>query len=477
MGEGISHLTRMKAHDYIADFDSSTSILKATSAYIRGESFRNMRMFSKPAGAVVGGLMKGLNRRSEKTRERLYAASGATETVRVSKLADFNIEDLAGWVTGQYPDRRYQAVLIGSSNGAASHLAAALQAPWLPQSFLLPVRRLNHDTDNPMEDYEFGKEHAGGLLSANPDIELHHMLDPVNDRLMGRHLSYFRIKRRSLGPSYKEFLTTHLEPGGTIFILDCTMRWPTTAASDRHFYQLGGLGGVSPDEYYNGSDRTRDFLRKYEAGVTHWNPPEPDGERPEAEWGYEPRLTEEIVNLAAAHGFRLRKITYHDPEELSPLVADLYRWWYRERNIISSRLLVETFSLIEPYLTLRTGSVPFWLSFPTDPAADHLERYLDKEAFDEIGMILLSHGIESIGLLSQERANNILARARQKGVFVGTKEHEYPRDFTVLLNHHEAILNTFSATYPMPGALTLSAFDAFLKEAGRKRARMVQDIA
>lgn len=41
-------------------------------------------------------------------------------------------------------------------------------------------------------------------------------------------------------------------------------------------------------------------------------------------------------------------------------------------------------------------------------------------------MILFSHGIEGIGLLSLDLAKEILARARRNGVFVGTKEHDYP---------------------------------------------------
>ena len=465
----------MKAEKFIADFDSATSILKATSAYLRGEAFPNMGMFPRPISPVMMGLMRMLNNRSNKTRERLYAASGMTETVPPSKLERFSAEELSSWVTGLYPDRTYPAILIGASNGAAAHLAAALDAPWLPQSFLVPVRRLNHDTDDPMQDFQFGRDQAAGLLAANPEIQLHHMLDPVNDRLMGRHLSYFRIKRRSLGAAYRKFLSTRLAPGGTIFVLDCRMTWPTARVSDRHFFQLGGLGGVRPDEYYNGSDRTREFLQRYEAGVTHWNPPDPDGERPEAEWGYEASLTDDILELAAARRYHVRRIVYREPEELSPLVADLYRWWYRRRDIASSRLVVECFSLIEPYLMLQTGSVPFWIAFPTDTSADHVERYLDERAFDEIGMILFSHGIESIGLLSQDRAKRILARARNRGIFVGTKEDEYPRDFTSLFNHHDAILESFPERYPMPEPLSVRSFETFLGERSGDYAATVED--
>ena len=43
------------------------------------------------------------------------------------------------------PDGRYPAVMIGSSNGALTHLAAACGVPWLPQTVLVPVRRPRAD--------------------------------------------------------------------------------------------------------------------------------------------------------------------------------------------------------------------------------------------------------------------------------------------------------------------------------------------
>jgi hypothetical protein len=49
------------------------------------------------------------------------------------------------------------------------------------------------------------------------------------------------------------------------------------------------------------------------------------------------------------------------------LVADLHRHWHRERGLPGRRLLVEPFILIKPWWALRTGSVPFWMTFNTGP--------------------------------------------------------------------------------------------------------------
>ena len=70
-------------------------------------------------------------------------------------------------------------------------------------------------------------------------------------------------------------------------------------------------------------------------------------------------------------------MTIDDPEAASPLVADLHRWWYRRRGLPAERLLVESFVLLDLYLALATGSVPYRSDFPVDPSADALERYLD----------------------------------------------------------------------------------------------------
>ena len=45
-----------------------------------------------------------------------------------------------------------------------------------------------------------------------------------------------------------------------------------------------------------------------------------------------------VETFAAAHGYRVRRLTYDGPEDLSPLVADLYRWRLRDHGLPSGRL-------------------------------------------------------------------------------------------------------------------------------------------
>ncbi|MDP8908487.1 MAG: hypothetical protein M3N47_05060, partial [Chloroflexota bacterium] len=90
----------------------------------------------------------------------------------------------------------------------------------------------------------------------------------------------------------------------------------------------------------------------------------PDGDRPEAEWGFDQALAEDVAAFARRHHFRVRRIVIEEPEDLSPLVANLYRWWYQRRGLPDSRLLVEMFLGLEPWWTLRLGAIPLWSLFP-----------------------------------------------------------------------------------------------------------------
>jgi hypothetical protein len=66
----------------------------------------------------------------------------------------------------------------------------------------------------------------------------------------------------------------------------------------------------------------------------------------------------------------------------------------RERGVVGKRLLVESFIVMEPYWTVRTGSASFWMLFNKLTSAEALSAYLDRwDAFDEIYMMLFSHDV------------------------------------------------------------------------------------
>ena len=227
----------------VADFDSATGMLRALSRYLHGEDFPLLGTLPRWTAPSMKLLATLINRLPRRLQEQIYIWSGWYEAITPEQLQEVNTEQVAAWMASLYPQRQYPAVMVGSSNGAAVHLCAALGIPWLPQTFLIPVARSGIPPDEPQADAEWAEKPARALLQKNPDIQLHHMHDPVQDRLMIQRMTYFRVKRLCLGAAYERFLQQALEPGGTIYLLECGLHWPTTRYGDRHFFQFGPSAG------------------------------------------------------------------------------------------------------------------------------------------------------------------------------------------------------------------------------------------
>ncbi|MGD9615137.1 MAG: hypothetical protein AB7H90_21900 [Alphaproteobacteria bacterium] len=450
---------------YIADFDSASAMLRALARFLHGRDFPALGM-SWP----VQGIERATNLLPRLWRQHLYRFSGWVQATRPDALRGFRADALASGVTELYPRRRYPAIMVGSSNGALVHLCAALGMPWLPQTFLIPVHNRGADPDEPCEAIKAGARWAPMLLQANPELELHHMHDANQDRLMIAHMAYFRVKLRQLGRLYIEFIQERLEPGGTIFIADCRLRWPVKRVSRRHVFQHGAYGGADPCEYQCGGKRVSEFLRRQGSVKRRWVAPDPDEEAPEAEWGFSEALGAEIEAFGRRHGFRVVRIEFVQPGDPSPLVADLHRWWYARRGAGGQRLIVDSFILLDPFWALRLGAVPFWCAFAVEPSADALRRYLDsRPVFERIHIALFSHGVESIGLAPAGTWRALLARGRKPGTFLGASPDAFPADFAVFARYSPA-LRRLPGRLPMPEPLSLRDLDSFLDEAADRYA-------
>jgi hypothetical protein len=358
--------------NFIANFDSASAMALATARCLSGEDFaalgqpRVMKPFAKRANLLP-----------RRAREKIYITSGAFETVSPRRLHRLTLEEIADWLGEEYPPGPFPAVAIGSSSGALVHLYAALGIPWLPQTFLIPVRQRVHP-DDPTRAMELGKEPGRRLLEAFPDLQLHHMHDANQDRLMVRALTYFRVKRLTLGEGYERFLRERLRPGGTILVADCRRTWKTTRIGERHVFQHGALGGATEEEFHHGSERVASYLERYDSPVRRWEGPEPDTESPEAEWGFEPALLDDIERFAAEPGYRVQRLTFTEPEDPSPLVADLFRWWYERRRIPANRLARQKHARVTAAIIIWRDRFDTSHDFFADARLHHrFERHLD----------------------------------------------------------------------------------------------------
>lgn len=461
----------MAAPPGIASFDSATAMLQALARFLAGRDFPGLGR--PPWQAFLASRADRLPRR---LREQVFARLAAAEGVSPEGVGKVSAAAIAAWMAGLYPQRPYPAIMLGSSNGALLHVAAALGIPWLPQTFLTLVRRRHDDPDDAQRALARERETAAAFLAANPDSQLHHMHDPGQDRLMLRHVSYFRSKFRRLPPAYRDFIERCLAPGGTLFSIECQRRWPTTRLGERHFFQFGAVGGPGVQEYFRGSARVEGYLERQGSPLRRWQPPPANGESPEAEWGFEPAWLADALDLAQRHGCRLLRLSFPEPETPSPLVADFYRTWLEERGLDGERLAIESFILFEPYWVLRTAAVPYWMVSNMQPSLTGVHRYLDHtRPYEDIFLTLFAHGVDSVGLPPIRAWAELLRDARRQGRFVGFDAESYPAHFAVF-GRYSREMRAIGPHLPLPPPLPVERFERFVEAQGARAGLRLEEV-
>jgi hypothetical protein len=439
----------VRAERAVASFDSASTFHRVLAQHLHGKGSPALGL--GPAARAVSRLLPVVNHLPRPVRESLYVWSGWSEAIRPRQAGAVDTDAIAEWACSHYPRGQYPAVLIGSSSGAVAHLAALAGIPWLPQTFLVPVRHRRLDPDDPRTAVTDLADARDTFTEANPGVALHHMHDANQDRLMIRRMGYFRYKYRQLPAAYRTFLREHLAPGGTVVVVDCAERWPTTNLGPRQVFQHGAVGDATPEEYAKGGPRVAAFLAEQGARRRAWDPPVADGESPEAEWGFDPALLPELEDLCGAEGWRLDRLAFPRADALSGPVAELYRSWYTERGVSANRLLVSSFAVIDVHVPLTHGLVPYWTLFGTRAAGDTLDHYLrDVEPYDEIHLGLFSHGTCSIGRARIGDWDRVLAHARRHGAYCGVDTRAYPQDFASNGRFHRAAAKLPPAPTP-PG--------------------------
>ena len=147
------------------------------------------------------------------------------------------------------------------------------------------------------------------------------------------------------------------------------------------------------------------------------------------------------------------------------MVADLYQWWYRRLGRPTDRLFIPCFAINEPFWTLRTGSVPFWIFFNEETALARVNAYLDTaEPYNEIILTLVQNAVKSIGQPTPAEWRTVLDRARVSGRYAGTDLDEFPFDLAQMGTYDDA-LKDVDARFPLPEPLTMAEFEEFLEQA------------
>ncbi|MBD3379857.1 MAG: hypothetical protein GF408_05275 [Candidatus Omnitrophica bacterium] len=454
----------LQYRNFIPEFDSSSSMLFSLGNYLFGreEAVGLPPKLPRLLGDIINMTPVAL-------RKSGYRIGGIKEAVGMRALKNIRDKDISNWIIDAYPRRKYPAIVIGSSNGALTHLCCMLGVPWIPQTVLVAVRRLM-DPDELKKDAAWGQKAAAVLKESLPDFRLHQMHDPIQDRIMITNMGYFRIKRLRLGEILENYIKETLMPGGTIFISDCDYKWPCKKIDGKHYFQTGGFGDVSGEEYAEGSERIEKFLAREGSKRKKWDVPGPLEDVPEGEWGYAPELEDDIKKLALKNNFKVRRIKYPDPTSLSPAAAEMTRKWYEMNGIEDTgRYLIECFALIEPLQAARTGSVPYWMAFNTKTSFGEMQKYMDGvKELRELYVMIMSNAVEGVGFVPLSAWKDLMKKAEKRGAFIGIGGKQYPFDLGSFIKYYKDLKKKITDRYFLPHSLTLDEFTGLFKKMSEK---------
>ena len=230
----------------IGQFDSASTLARVLAAALRGERSVGMAL---PASSRLAARVSPLA--PPGLRARLFSQGAAREAHRPGDLQGDLTDVAARTFTEAYegaPAGKAPALFLGATNGALADLAAALGAPWLPQTFLVLMRQNTPDPDDAERVIAQAPALGERVLASFPTVTAHQMHDAGNDRLNVRRAAYFRLKWTRLPPAYAAMIEERLAPGGTLVVADCRFTWPRLRLGPRHGLQFGGYGGLGAQE-------------------------------------------------------------------------------------------------------------------------------------------------------------------------------------------------------------------------------------
>jgi len=359
--------------------DSSSTAVSATAASISNSFLDPFEMNPK-----LEFFVKLFSIFGRKTR--IWLANSNIKKFGVKKILikHATVENAANWVVSQYrfpANFKCNYVVIGAPSGAVSHLASLLKSPFLTQHFLLTVKEKERNPDDIHEALKTGLSVAQKLNEINgKDIETIIHYDPVHDRFLIKHLDTIRFKIRKLPQAYRQFMLKHLRSEGTIIFFDVKYMWKHYRIEENITFQVGGLGGITPEEYLLGSERLRKWLNKQKSKVNSWNLNEeyPLETYPESEWATVNYLEKETKEFADENSFDFHKIHVNHPEKVSEIVFNLFIELLKTTNKEVNRFFFDCFTSINPLFNLQTSSVPIWLPFNCEDSFQFAEKIAKK---------------------------------------------------------------------------------------------------
>jgi hypothetical protein len=415
---------------------SSPIVSRAVAAGLRGEFCDNYEFpgWQKMLLTILGTLPQGVARF---TISRFETINGLHPKV----MDEFSVDDLVRQRLGDYAllSGTFPVITVGAAlGGATTYLSLALGGPFLPQAFVSTLKG-GSLTGDVYEYLHRSLDTALRLADKNPGLMTIQHYDPIHDGWMTRFVNHLRFKLLDLPPAYAEFIKQWLKPEGEVVYLEGGASWLRYRVGPRSVFQVGGWGGISADEYLEGSDRIRTYAHKAGMKFTDWRLTDYPVEcGPESEWGSEPGLDTALEAFCRREGYRFTRIPLLHPNDFSRMAFSAARRLLEKEDRQPTGVLVEMFSQFDATAARQAGLLPLWLIFNTQ---DSLEYLKEMRAQFPVGKPVFFSPLATFSvppdLVSWKDWDDVLTGIEWTNI--GTRPSHYPADARALVKWVEPL--------------------------------------
>jgi hypothetical protein len=353
--------------------DSASPIVtRAVAAGLSGEisTTYSIQSWQRPVLRALGFFPQSVARYSI---SRFQALGGLDPQrlvgISLNQVIHGRLEDYAGL------HEQFDTITIGAAlGGASAHLALSLHSLFLPVAFVFTLKGGATD-GNARAYYQRSADMASEIAKHNPEIVTIQHFDPVHDGWLTKYVNHLRVKLVNIPSAYTEFIQGKLKPGGTICYLDCGAQWLRYRVGERSYFQVGGWGDITAQEFLEGSPRIDRYRR--EANLEHENW-QLDGFNietgAESEWGCENQLGEALQDFCKQYGYRFVRISLPEPQDYSRLAFHAVARQLRLEGRQPTGVLVEMFTQFDASSVVLSGLLPVWLIYNTWDSLAYLKE-------------------------------------------------------------------------------------------------------
>lgn len=349
---------------------SSPIITRAVAAALNNQNFQAYEL-----NAITKVLLKAIGFLPQSVAAWIIPRAPNSNAIDGDIVRRIEINDLIKVRLDDYKDLkgRFPAITMGvGMGGTTAHLSLGLGGPFLPQAFVLTLKRGSMD-GNVWDYFNLTADIAREVTTKNPGVMSIQHYDPIHDGWLVRRVNHLRLKLIELPDAYKEFIRTRLDTGGELIYLEGKAKWKQFKVGEKNVFQVGGWGDISDDEFLNGSPRIHRYCVQEGLKFENWKL---DGNPLingfESEWGSEPGLGEAVEKFCKQEGYQFSKISFIDPNQFNRLAFRAVKKQLELEGKEPAGTIVETFSQFNTSAIKTSGLLPLWLIFNTEDSARFL---------------------------------------------------------------------------------------------------------